>query len=588
MLRSAYEIEDGAVLDCDVCIIGAGAAGLALAHELAGSRLRVVVLTGGGPRERRRTQALYAGTVLDPAHHPWAHKYRVRRYGGTTNIWGGRCLKLDAIDYEARDYVPDSGWPFGPATLEPYYQRAAAYCEIGAPEFTAAAALPDQPAPLVPGLDSEAILSSTIERFSRPTDFGTLLRRNLAAAPRVTVLMDAHCTGLEGSPHAHSAGSQAPGSQPSGVQAPGGQMIAAALCATFRPSRFRVTARHYVLAAGGIESTRLLLAAGAAESGRITLPSPWLGRGYMCHLIGTVGLARFSVPPETVQFGYHRTPDGIYCRRRLWVTPQEQRRRRMMNVIFRLHHAPINDPAHGDPVLSAMYLVKDFILYEYSRRMRAERSWRQTLGHMRNVAARPAGLARFAATWVRYRNLSARQLPSVVLYSKAATYALEFQSEQAPDPASQIRLSDTTDAFGTPQATIDWRCNALDVASVREGYLALQQTMEQRGVGTLELDEAALDGAIRRDGAVGGHNIGTLRMASTPARGVVDPQARVFGLANCSVASAAVMPTSGTANPTFTITALAIRLADRLRAELDATPPASAARADAARQPVAA
>jgi choline dehydrogenase-like flavoprotein len=553
MLRSAFELEDGAVLDCDVCVIGAGAGGLALAHELAGSRLRVIVLAGGGERERKRDQSLYAGEVLDPAHHAWSHKYRVRRYGGTTNIWGGRCLKLDAIDFEQRDYVPESGWPFGLAELDPYYDRAAAYCEIGPPLFDAARALPDQLAALVPGLDGEEIISTTIERFSRPTDFATLLRRNLQEAGSVTVLLDAHCTRLGGTES--------------------GQAIESAECATFRPSRFQVRAREFVLAAGGIESTRLLLAAAAAPTGRLALASPWLGRGYMCHLIGTVGLARFTAPPAAIQFDYHRSPDGIYCRRRFWVTPEEQRRRRMLNVIFRLTHAPINDPAHGDPVLSAMYLVKDFILYEYSRKMRAQRTWRQFAGHVGNVMANPVALARFATRWVRHRNLSARQLPSVVLYSRTASYALEFQSEQAPDPASQIRLSDTTDAFGAPQAIIDWRCNALDVESVRQGYLALRQAMQRSGAGTLELDEDRLEAAIRQDGAVGGHHIGTLRIGATPARGVVDAQARVHGVRNCSVASAAIMPTSGTANPTYTITALAIRLADRLRAELAEAPP---------------
>lgn len=548
MLRTATDLEASAVLDCDLCIVGAGAAGLALAHEYAGSGLRVIVLAGGGFKETKAAQSLYGGTVLDPKHHSWPHKYRVRRFGGTTNIWGGRCLELDDIDFERRDYVPESGWPFGRRELDPYYLRASNYCESGAPLFDAAQALPDQPAPMVPGLSADSIISSTIERFSRPTDFGKLLRRHLEDSPTVTVLLDGQCLRLSGNE--------------------AGTAVDAALCASTKGNRFTVRAREYVLAAGGIETTRLLLASRDAEASPLPITSPWLGRGYMCHLIGTAGVARFIVPPETIQYGYHRSADGIYCRRRFWVSPEEQRRLGILNVIFRLHHAPVNDPAHRDPVLSAMYLVKDLILYEYSRKMREERSWKQFAGHLRNVATRPVELSKFAAYWIRHRNLSPRQLPSVVLFSKDASYSIEFQSEQAPDPSSCITLDDTRDALGMRQTRIDWRCNELDVVSVQQSYRLLKQAFERDRVGTVEFDEAVLEDQIREYGAVGGHHIGTARMASSPAAGVTDANAALFGIANCHIASSAVMPTSGTANPTFTIVALALRLADHLKQKL--------------------
>jgi choline dehydrogenase-like flavoprotein len=552
MLRSAFELDDDASLECDLCIVGSGAAGLAVAHEFAGSGLRVIVLAGGGWNERRRDQSLYQGTVLDPKHHSWADKYRVRRFGGTTNIWGGRCLPFDDIDFEARPYLPDSGWPFGRAELDPYYLRASNYCESGVPLFDAALALPDQPGPMVPDLDERAIISSTIERFSRPTDFGKLLRRNLAASASLTVLFDAHCVGLSGNER--------------------GDAVAAAECATFKPNRFSVRARHYVLAAGGIETTRLVMNAAVAPQHRLAISSPWLGRGYMCHLVGNAGLVRFNLPPSAIQFDYHRSAEGIYCRRRFWVSPEEQRRLGILNVIFRLTHAPISNPVHGDPVLSAMYLVKDLILYEYSRKMRDERSWRRFIGHVRNVASHPVRLARFAVRWVRYRNLSPRQLPSVVLFSDSGSYELEFQSEQAPDPASRIELSDKRDAFGMRQVIVDWRCSALDVESVRQAYLVLQRALQWRGIGTLELDEAQLEDQIRSEGVISAHQLGSLRIGSSPAGGVVDSDAKLFGVANCHIASGAIMPTSGAANPTFTIAALAIRLADRLKSRL-ATPP---------------
>src|SRR5579862_4159147 len=200
MFLDAHQIDDGATLEADVCVIGAGAAGLTIAHELAGSGLSVIVLAGGGRRRRRRDQALYRGTVIDPTQHSWADRFRERRYGGTTSIWGGRCVPYDDIDFETRPYVPHSGWPFGRGALDPYYARAAVYCEIGAPLFDAATALPDRPAALLPGFDSPAVTATSIERFSKPTEFGRLLERRLRAADRVRVVLDAHCIGLVGVP----------------------------------------------------------------------------------------------------------------------------------------------------------------------------------------------------------------------------------------------------------------------------------------------------------------------------------------------------------------------------------------------------
>jgi choline dehydrogenase-like flavoprotein len=545
MLLDATEIDDDAELVCDLCVVGAGAAGLTIAHELAGSGLSVIVIAGGGRRHRARDQALYRGTVIDPSQHSWADRFRERRYGGTTAIWGGRCLPYDPIDFEARSYVPHSGWPFGRAVLDPYYTRAAVYCEIGAPLFDAALALPDRPASLLPDFDSPAITATSIERFSRPTDFGRLLERRLRAAGTIRVLLDAHCVGLAGTPN--------------------GTAIERVRCATFRPSRFAVRARFTVLAAGGLETARLLLAARAAAEAPLDLASSWLGRGYMGHLNGTVGEIRFARPPEQINYGYELSPDGVYCRRRFWITPAVQRELGLLNIMFRLHHPPINDPAHRQPVLSAMYLVKDLLLYEYSRKMREGRSLANLLGHVRNVAAQPLALARFGLDWVDRRLLRSRQLPSVALYAPTGRYAIEFHAEQSPDPGSRVSLGNATDRFGMPELVIDWRANALDVDSVQRAYGVLQRAFAATGAGELELDDDATAAAIRRDGAVGGHHLGTARLADTVERGVVDGQCRLFGIHNGFVASGAALPTSSQANPTFTIVALAIRLADHLK-----------------------
>src|SRR5690606_9987332 len=95
------------------------------------SGLDIVLLESGAEREDAATQALYAGTVADERLHSAPDTYRVRRFGGSTTLWGGRCMPMDPIDFERRDYVPDSGWPFDEAALSPYYERANRLCEAG-------------------------------------------------------------------------------------------------------------------------------------------------------------------------------------------------------------------------------------------------------------------------------------------------------------------------------------------------------------------------------------------------------------------------------------------------------------------------
>jgi choline dehydrogenase-like flavoprotein len=361
----------------------------------------------------------------------------------------------------------------------------------------------------------------------------------------VRVLLDGHCIGLVGSAN--------------------GGVIEQALCATFRPSRFAVRARYYVVAAGGLETARLLMAAAVAGPAPLALATPWLGRGYMGHLNGTVGTIQFTAPPEHIASGYEVSPDGVYCRRRVAIAPAAQRAHRLLNTMFRLHHPPIADPAHREPVLSAMYLVKDLVLYEYSRKLREARSWRSLAGHLRNVAAHPLKLAHFGVDWVDKRWLRSRAMPSVALFSPTGRYSIEFHAEQAPDPASRLELGSTTDRFGMPELVIDWRAGALDVESVARAYALLERELAAAGLGTLVIDRERMDAAIRGDGAVGGHHLGAVRMAEGPERGVVDRHCRLFGVHNGYVASGAVLPTSSQANPTFTIVALAIRLADHLK-----------------------
>ena len=160
--------------------------------------------------------------------------------------------------------------------------------------------------------------------------------------------------------------------------------------------------------------------------------------------------------------------------------------------------------------------------------------------------------------------LPRRKLPYTLIANADGSYPLEFNAEQIPLESSRITLVDDRDRHGVPRVHVDWRTCDDDVAAGVRAFHVLRDAVARTPSTRIEFDDDALDASMRRSVPVGGHHMGTARMASSERDGVVDADCAVFGLANLYVASAASFPTSSHANPTLTIVALAIRLAEQL------------------------
>lgn len=552
MFFDALDLEpgNGDALSADICIVGAGAAGITMALQLIGSGYDVLLLESGGRQAEAATQALYAGEVRDATMHPPPDRYRVRRFGGSTTLWGGRCIPFDPIDFETRDYMADSGWPIAFEDVLAYYPQANALCEAGRFAYSAAEAFAQPSPPLIEGFRSRDFETDSLERFSRPTDFGARYAPRLEAARNVRVLLHANVTALE-------VGDD--GTRVSSVQV-----------RTLTGKRLQVRARHVVLAAGGLEVARLLLASRDVHAGGIGNAHDVVGRYYMCHLAGTIGTLAVDGPVSAVNHGYQRDADGIYCRRRFALSADSQRRLGVGNFITRLHHPRITDPAHRCGPLSLLYLAKPFIPYEYARRLHGDgpvdaRIWR---AHLRNLAADLPGTAAFGWHLFTRRKLASRKFPSIIVHPRGNRFSLDFHAEQQPNRDSRVTLSDTHDALGMRQLRVDWRHAPGDVHTVRTALGVLAHDLRESGSGRLDYDPDAVEAEMLRYGAYGGHHIGTARMGTDLRRSVVDSNCRVHGMENLYVSGAAVFPTSSQANPTLTIVALSLRLADHLQAQL--------------------
>ncbi len=518
MYTNFLERENGARFEADVCIMGAGAAGITMARELAGSELQVLLVESGDFEADQDTIALNDGKIIGEPYPP-LEMIRLRFFGGTTNHWGGHCRPLDAIDFEKREWVPNSGWPITRDDLEPYYRRAQEICELGPYEY--------DPAVWVLGLHEliaadPARWATRVWHYSPPTRFGQKYRDDLGKASNVTVLLNANVVDIELNESA------------SAVE-------------TFRLKALdgreaTVKARVFVLAGGGIENPRLMLASNKVMKAGVGNGHDLVGRYFMDHPEPLLG---YAIPAyDFAQFGayFHGVPGRVAAgeaKIRMMLGPTEgvQRERRMRNGTVAMGYGD----SRAEGFLAYKEAREDLSLGEYGQLGNA------LVGMVKDLDGLAEGL------YHRWRN-------QMVIWFLA-------NIETEPNPNSRVTLDTERDALGSPKPVLDWRVTQGDKDDLRTMMRTLGEELSRIGFARVHIDDWLMDSSPTwKDISLQYHNIGTTRMSHTPKTGVVDADCKVFGLANLYVAGSSVFATEGYANPTMTIVALAVRLAEHLKA----------------------
>ncbi len=518
MIIDARSIPRGTIVETDLCIIGAGAAGITLAREFRDSPFRVALLESGGMHFDLETQELYKGrSVGDPFSDLMAD--RLRYFGGTTNHWGGWCLPLDAIDFEARgDAFPYHGWPFTKAQLDPWYARAQEVCQLGPYDYRPSrwgVSRDKVPQPFG-GPDFEA----KILQESPPARFGPVYAPELRGAPRVTVYLHANAFYLD-------AGETAAEVKTLAVK-------------TLSSDQFTVRARLYVLATGGIENARLLLASGPEGGKGLGNAHDLVGRFFMTHLAASGGTI---VPADSYRDFAFATNDpyipGKYrVDRILGLSPQSMRRRHLPNMILGWTYK-------FAPVREAVDALK--------RMTHGEGPGGSRLSDLSEVIANFEGVTDFLARKV----LFGEGIPIEGL-------SLWYSFEQRPNRESRVSLGAQRDRLGMPEVVVDWRVLPEDRRNAVDTLRLLGTEIGRTGFGRFRPAWADAD-KWPPDLSGNEHHMGTTRMHRDPKLGVVDADCRVHDVANLFVAGSSVFPTGGAANPTLTIVALALRLADHVK-----------------------
>lgn len=558
MRRDAATLADGTRLETDVVVVGAGPLGIVTALELADRGHRVLLAESGARRFDARAQALSDSDSRgeDPYHVRKDLSVR-RQVGGTSALWGGRCVPFDPIDFEPRPVVPDRLWPVSYDEMAAYLPRACRWAVCGDAVFTAGEIPELTGRAMIPGLPDGEIRTTDLERWSLPTRFGDVYGRRLERHPRIDLITGLTCTGI--------------------ACTPGGDGIDHLDLRALDGNRVTAHARHYVLATGGLEATRLLLASDDVHPGGIGNHSGHLGRWYMAHVEARVARIHLTTPPEHTIYEHERLADGVYVRRRFSFAPEVQVREGMPNAVTWIVNPELGDASHRSGILSGVYLtlrspLGKYMLAEAIRQNHIKTSRPTRLrDHVRNIVRDIVPATRFAVTFTYERYLRpGRKVPGFFIGSDANVFPLHYHGEHLPHWESRVELSSERDELGLPRLRTDIHFSDQDVQSVGEAMRRLDEHLRAHGVGRVEYLYDDVETGVRAylAGIAGYHQTGTTRMSSSPDDGVVDPNLQVHGVEGLHVASTSVFPTSSQANPTLTGIAFAVRLADRLDADL--------------------
>jgi choline dehydrogenase-like flavoprotein len=542
MTRGLQEL-DGSIQD--VCVVGAGPVGIALALELARRGRSVLLLESGDIRATPDAQLLSDAEIVDTRIHVPMDLAVHRGLGGASNLWGGRCVPLEPIDFEPRAAILHSGWPIGMQDLAGYLPQACAYIGCGEPIFENR--LPDTT------FGDPDFRFERIERWSKQPRFDVMYGRALRENPCIDLRICATVTNL-----AFAADGRVDVIQ---LRGPGDTS------ASFK-------ARATVLAAGGLESTRLLLAARKSDPERFGGENGPLGRYYMGHLYGIAAEMVLDNPAVDAGINYFAGPDGYYIRRRFTPSAALVRRAGLSNTSFMPDYPLIRDAAHRNGIMSLAYLALSIpplgraILAESIRKNYVGddiRRWPHILNLLRDLPR----TAMFVPSFLYNRYVISHPKPGFFQRDRRRKYAVRFHAEHIPNPDSRVTLSNRTDAYGLPRLNIDMRYSEADAELLIRTHECFADWLRRTGTGTMRwlVPDEERASYILSQCYDGHHQIGTTRMGENAQSGVVDKDCRVFGSANLFVAGSSVFPTSGEANPTLNAVALALRLAERLAAE---------------------
>lgn len=509
MFIDGRQVPEGTIIETDIAIIGAGAAGITIAREMIGKDMSVTLLESGGLDFEPDTQALYEGESVGVPYS--LDSSRLRYFGGSSNHWGGWCRPMQPIDFEQRDWVPHSGWPITYDDLVPYYERANEVAQVGPFRFNDKDWWSDGGKNETLPLPGGEVMTRWFE-YSPPTRFGQRYRPDLERAQNIKTYL--HSNVMEIVPDADA------------------KTVERLRVGTLTGRRFEVRPKLVILATGGIENARTLLMSNSVQKAGLGNANDVVGRYFMEHPHIDRPAEILLTNPDIVA-PYYKTYtklNGAQIRAVFMFTDEYLRRTRGLGTVMTFYESSLirTDDTYKDEDLAKGRPLEPDVL----RLVRAT--------HSSDASGPVLGMR----------------------------YGTGCATEQAPNPQSRILLSGKKDALGLPQTKMDWRLSSDDRANLIKNLEALARAFGQWGNGAVKILFKDKDKWDEAEGW-GNHHMGTTRMADDPRKGVVDADCKVHGIDNLYVAGSSVFTTSATVNPTLTLLALAMRLSDHVQQKFE-------------------
>ena len=410
MHYDARNLDNNSLIEGDICIVGAGAAGISIALDWLNTPHKVILLEGGGFDYDDAVQDLYRGESSGQQYYP-LRSSRLHQFGGTTGHWAGMCSPFDPIDFEERDWVPNSGWPITKADLDPYYAKANETLKLGPYNYDLdywQKELPDMtPFPLNGQVVWNKMWQHSVARFNE------LYKDTIVQAPNIELYTYANGVDIRANEDVST--------------------IHEVIVKNHAGKMHRVRAKHFILACCAIQNARLLLASRSQAPAGLGNDNDLVGRYFMEHLEIASAELWLLKPFQTNLYTWNLGVTKASAE--LGITPEAQRAHKILNGT-----ASLMPLAFGRNVDHKIALWKD----------------EDPRNALQNI------LAAFGQAAEK------GQKENVGTITHA--FQLNTRIEQAPNPDSRVTLAPEKDALGVPRPHLHWTFTPLDKRSIRTIY----------------------------------------------------------------------------------------------------------------------
>jgi choline dehydrogenase-like flavoprotein len=532
------------LLQADICIIGAGTAGITLAHTFINKKCDVLLLESGGLKPDKQSQLLSYGENIG---HPYfsLDTARPRGLGGSTNRWllllgdnqfGARMRPLDSIDFEKRDEIPYSGWPFTKESLDSYYTRAEAFCKIIPQGFKLEDWIDSKKNPPLP-LDPE-IIKTVIFKFGSKDPFLKTYAEEIRNSNNVKLVFHSTAIDIEANEDVNSILK---------IHATGPGY-----------NKFEVAAKIYVLACGAIEIARLMLSSNKQQNSGLGNQNDLVGRFFMEHLHFYSG---FFIPDDqnlsikTTLYNEIHNVNDVPIIGKLALNDTVLRSEKLSNYVLQIK--PLLSPF--TEILEQKYPAIESAGVHSMRSLlySCKKADKNIFSDIKNIISDRDNVSKTVFRKILKKFYLSFSNKMIKLYS------LHHMSEQVPNPISKISLSHEKDAFNINRVCVNWCLSSVDIISAIRSQQIIAGEFVKTGLGKLYV--VMKDEMTPHPVTGGWHHMGTTRMSDSVKHGVVDPSCRVNNISNLYIAGPSVFPTGGYANPCLTIVAMTLKLSDHLK-----------------------